>query len=257
MPSRSLNPVTLRPVDLAREHGLSTQAVREYEAQGVLPPAARTAAGYRVYTTTHAAALRAYLALTRAHGYAVARQVMRAVVADDLGAALAALDDSHAQLARDRAALASVRAAAAYLGGPAEPVGGDFTVGDLAARLRLSRATLRSWERVGVLAPRRDRAGQRVYDAAQVRDADFALMLRRGGWGLARIAEVLGEVRALGRPAGAVAGGGWDAGAGRAADGTAERPALAATLDAWEERLVAQGRAMLRAAALLDELLQG
>lgn len=226
---------TLRPVDLAREHGLSTQAVRQYEAQGVIPPAERTDSGYRIYTSRHAEALRAYLALVRGHGYAVARVVMVAVVAGDLAAALAALDDSHAQLARDRAALDSVRSASAYLGGPAQPVGGDFTVGDLAARLRLSRATLRTWERVGILAPRRDRAGQRVYDAAQVRDADFALMLRRGGWGLARIAEVLGEVRALG----------------------ADRPALTATLDAWQDRLVAQGRAMLAAAAALHVVLDG
>lgn len=233
---------TLRPVDLAREHGLSTQAVRQYEAQGVIPPAERSESGYRLYTSAHAEALRAYLALSRAHGYAVSRVVMTAVVEGDLGLALAALDDSHAQLARDRAALASVRAAASYLGEPAEPVGGDFTVGDLSARLRLSRATLRSWERVGILAPRRDRAGMRVYDAAQVRDADFALMLRRGGWGLARIAEVLVEVRALGARGD---------GAGSEDPGTVDRPALTRTLDAWERRLVAQGRAMLAAAALL------
>ncbi|WP_416591505.1 MerR family DNA-binding transcriptional regulator [Micromonospora sp. LOL_015] len=40
--------VAVRPVDLAREHGLSPQAVRNYEQAGVLPAAARTAAGYRV-----------------------------------------------------------------------------------------------------------------------------------------------------------------------------------------------------------------
>ena len=32
----------LRPVDLAREHGLSAQAIRNYERDGFLPPAART-----------------------------------------------------------------------------------------------------------------------------------------------------------------------------------------------------------------------
>ncbi|NEE23175.1 MerR family DNA-binding transcriptional regulator, partial [Streptomyces sp. SID7499] len=46
------NPQTagrLRPIDLARRHGLSTQAVRNYEAAGILPAAGRTAHGYRTY----------------------------------------------------------------------------------------------------------------------------------------------------------------------------------------------------------------
>lgn len=44
----------LRPVDLAREHGLSAQAVRNYEEQGILPTAERTPHGYRVYAPLHA-----------------------------------------------------------------------------------------------------------------------------------------------------------------------------------------------------------
>ena len=47
----------LRPVDLAREHGLSAQAVRTYEEQGIVPTAERTRHGYRVYTPLHARAL--------------------------------------------------------------------------------------------------------------------------------------------------------------------------------------------------------
>jgi hypothetical protein len=38
----------LRPVDLAREHGLSAQAVRNYEEEGILPKAGRTRHGYRI-----------------------------------------------------------------------------------------------------------------------------------------------------------------------------------------------------------------
>ncbi|MEV1206601.1 MerR family DNA-binding transcriptional regulator, partial [Microbispora rosea] len=49
----------MRPVDLAREHGLSTQAIRNYEDAGILPAAGRTAHGYRTYTPLHAHALRA------------------------------------------------------------------------------------------------------------------------------------------------------------------------------------------------------
>ncbi|MEU8352783.1 MerR family DNA-binding transcriptional regulator, partial [Streptomyces sp. NPDC048845] len=69
----------LRPVDLARGHGLSTQAVRNYEEAGILPAADRTPHGYRVYTALHEAALRAFLALVPGHGHRTAAAVMRAV----------------------------------------------------------------------------------------------------------------------------------------------------------------------------------
>nr|BFE52370.1 hypothetical protein GCM10017745_57970 [Saccharothrix mutabilis subsp. capreolus] len=69
----------MRPVDLAREHGLSTQAVRNYEDEGVLPPAERSDTGYRRYTAVHAQALRAFLALRGGHGHQRAMEIMRAV----------------------------------------------------------------------------------------------------------------------------------------------------------------------------------
>ncbi|MER6069981.1 MerR family DNA-binding transcriptional regulator, partial [Streptomyces sp. NPDC001817] len=69
----------LRPVDLARRHGLSTQAVRNYEEAGILPTADRTPHGYRTYTSLHAGALRAFLALVPGHGHQTATSIMRAV----------------------------------------------------------------------------------------------------------------------------------------------------------------------------------
>lgn len=244
--------ITLRPVDLAREHGLSTQAVRNYEDAGALPPAERTASGYRVYTPRHAAALRAYLALVTAYGYDVAHQVMHALhhpgPGEGVAQALAGIDAGHVRRERDWATLEAVRAAATHLGGavraePAArhtPVRGDLTIGELAGRLGLSRATLRGWERAGILAPPRMRGtGHRVYDADQVRDAEFTQLLRRGGYRLEEIATVLRQLR------------GVDVG-----PGDLGRAALEEALGRWEERLVGQGLAMLRAAALLSDYLE-
>ena len=50
----------LRPVDLARAGGISTQQVRNYADAGVLPPAPRTPSGYRVFTAEHRRALLTY-----------------------------------------------------------------------------------------------------------------------------------------------------------------------------------------------------
>jgi DNA-binding transcriptional MerR regulator len=223
--------VVHRPVDLAREHGLSTQAVRNYERDGFLPPAERTPSGYRAYTAAHARALRAYLALVAAHGYATAGEVMRAVHRGDLDAALTLIDLSHVQRRRDRETLAAVEKAVDALeesslaGGSSQPL----SVGHLAHRLGVSPATLRKWERAGVLRPRRDpRTGQRQYGPADVRDAQLAHLLRRGGYLLAHIATVVEQVRGAG--------------------GTAP---LADSLHDWQQRLTTRGRLALTAAGLL------
>src|SRR5688500_6760571 len=101
----------LRPVDLAREHGLSTQAVRNYQDEGILPPAARTPSGYRVYTRAHARALRVFAKLVPAHGHQTATAIMRAANQGATGQALTLIDESHVQLLRDRQTLTAVEQA--------------------------------------------------------------------------------------------------------------------------------------------------
>ncbi|MBM7787573.1 TioE family transcriptional regulator [Tenggerimyces flavus] len=225
---------TLRPTDLAREHGISTQAVRNYERSGFLPPAERTASGYRVYTRVHAAALRAYLALIPAYGHAASGQIMAAVHRSELDHALLVIDRGHGQLLRDRETLASVRAAIEQLTdtSPAAPAG-ERTIGELAHRLGVTPATLRAWESVGILVPVRDPAtGYRTYGASDVRDAELAHLLRRGGYLLEHIASVVQQVRTAG---------GTDS--------------LAAALTGWQHKLTERGLAMLTASARLSDYL--
>ncbi|MEU4114222.1 TioE family transcriptional regulator [Kitasatospora sp. NPDC028055] len=229
----------MRPADLAREHGLSTQAVRNYERDGFLPPTERTPTGYRIYTARHAAALRAFLSLVAAFGHATAGLAMSAVNDDRPDEALTALDRGHAQLLRDRETLATVRRAVDHLTSAHPPtraattLPGPLSIGELAHRLDLTPATLRTWETAGILTPARDRpGGHRYYRPEDVRDAELAHLLRRGGHPLAHIATVLRQVRTAG-----------------GTDG------LAAALDSWQQRLTARGRAMLTAAARLDAYL--
>jgi DNA-binding transcriptional MerR regulator len=222
----------LRPVDLARGHGLSTQAIRNYEAAGILPAAERTLHGYRTYTPRHAQALRAFLALVPGHGHQTATAIMRAVNRDATEDALRLIDESHAQLLDDRRTLQSVEAALRDL----EPVPqerGEMFVGPLARRLGIRPATLRKWERAGLVQPRRDpQTGYRVYSAADVRDVLLAHQLRRGGYLLEQIAPLIAQVRT--------------------ATGVAP---LASTLRDWHARLSARSRAMLTGAAALDAYL--
>ena len=227
--------VTLKPADLAREHDISTQAVRNYERDGFLPRADRTPSGYRVYTEVHAAALRAFLALVRAHGHAIAGQIMNALHEGRLDHALTLVDRGHAQLLRDRETLDSVRKAVGHLTeAPSVAEGPARTIGELARRLRVTPATLRKWEEAGIISPTRDPAtGYRLYQAADVRDAELAHLLRRGGYLLEHIAEVVRQIRTAG--------------------GT---KALADALSEWQEKLTAQGVVMLEAATQLSAYLR-
>ncbi|MEV7360575.1 TioE family transcriptional regulator [Kitasatospora sp. NPDC091276] len=249
----------MRPSDLARGHGLSTQAVRNYERDGFLPPAGRTASGYRIYTEVHAAALDAYRSLVAAYGHAAGGRIMTALHRGGLDDALTAIDRGHGQLLRDRDTLDAVREAVHHLtarpdaardlsadlaadletdleaGPSAEPAvdGAVLSIGELAHRLGVTPATVRNWEGAGILTPARDQAtGHRVFRADDIRDAELAHLLRRGGYPLDHIATVVRQVRTAG--------------------GTAS---LADALDGWQRRLTAQGLAMLDAAARLGHYL--
>jgi DNA-binding transcriptional MerR regulator len=222
----------LRPVDLARRHGLSTQAIRNYEAAGILPDAARTPHAYRTYTPLHAHALRAFLALVPGHGHQTATSIMRAINRGRTEDALRLIDDSHAQLLDDRRTLQAVETALHDLS-PVPAERGDTFVGPLARRLGIRPATLRKWERAGLVQPRRDpQTGYRVYRAADVRDAQLAHQLRRGGYRLEQIAPLIAQVRAAGGVA-----------------------PLESMLRDWRARLHARSRAMLTGAAALDAYL--
>ncbi|MEU9983115.1 TioE family transcriptional regulator [Streptomyces sp. NPDC050856] len=238
----------LRPVDLARGHGLSTQAVRNYEEAGILPAADRTVHGYRTYTSLHAEALRAFLALVPGHGHRTATSIMRAVNQGSVDEAFRLIDESHTQLLDDRRTLQAVASAlrdlepTAASGAGAGPgpgpaalsdPGGTF-IGTLAHRLGIRPATLRKWEHAGLVRPRRDpRTGYRLYDEADVRDARLAHQLRRGGYLLEQIAPLIAQVRAAGG-----------------------LEPLEGALRDWRGRLSTRGRAMLTGAAALEAYLR-
>ncbi|TNC29787.1 MerR family transcriptional regulator [Amycolatopsis alkalitolerans] len=222
----------MRPIDLAREHGLSAQAIRNYDDAGILPPTERGETGYRRYTPLHAQALRAFLALRTGHGHQQAAEIMRAINRGDVESAYRLIDGVHVALLAERETRTEVATALGSLS--ATPVHRrPLTVGELAHRLGVHPATLRTWETQGILRPERDRAtGYRHYGPGDVRDAEIARQLRRGGYPLPRVARFVDSLHEAG---------GADA--------------LSAFLDSWQERLTARGRNLLAGAAQLDAYL--
>jgi DNA-binding transcriptional MerR regulator len=176
-----------RLVDLARSAGVSEQQVRNYLADGLLPPVRRAANNYRVLTDQHADALRTLRSLAAGHGWARTRAILTAVHRDDVPAALAEVDAGHAALARERATIAAAVHAFTQAAGGTAPV-------------------LRLWERRGLLRPQRDPAtGYRVFDPAEQRVAHLVAVLRAGGFGFPIIEAVIATMRASGTMANALA----------------------------------------------------
>jgi DNA-binding transcriptional MerR regulator len=191
--------VGLRPVDLARRAGISTQLVRNYESAGILPPAPRSGTGYRQYGEEHLAALLTYRALAPGFGAEVATEIMRAVHAGDEALAYRLVDAAHAGLHEQRLATdAASEALGAVL--DEEPVSGpSLLVGELAHRLGVRTSALRVWEAAGLLAPTREPGTKyRRYGPEQVRDARIIAMLRQGRYYFEQIRPVLDGLRRTG-----------------------------------------------------------
>jgi DNA-binding transcriptional MerR regulator len=189
----------LRPVDLARLAGVSTQQIRNYEDAGVLPPAARTESGYRVFGEVHRAALLAYRTLMRGYGPVKATEIMRSLHDGDVPGALALVDAAHAALHEERVSLRAASEALELLAAepPAPlPRSGGLHIGEVAVLLGVRTSALRVWEGAGLLTPGRERGtGYRIYEPADVRDARLVHTLRRSHYLFDQIRPVLQGLR--------------------------------------------------------------
>jgi DNA-binding transcriptional MerR regulator len=225
----------LRPVDLARRAGVSTQLVRNYEAAGILPPAPRSDTGYRQYGPEHVSALLTYRALAPGFGAQTATEIMRAVHEGDEALAYRLIDAAHAALHEQRLATDAASDALAALAAENvdELAGPSLLVGELAHRLGIRTSALRVWEAAGLLAPTREPGTKyRRYGPEQVRDARIIHMLRQGRYYFEQIKPVLDGLRRTGST-------------------DALRAAIAERRAAHDR----QTRAMLHGTALLHELL--
>ncbi|MFC9361713.1 MerR family transcriptional regulator [Rhodococcus sp. NPDC057014] len=189
----------LRTVDVARRAGCSVQLIRNLERDGVLPPAARTATGYRIYTEVHVQSALAYRELAVAAGPVEARRIVRSVHTCPASTTVALLDAAHARLHSERAALALAKKAAAVIS--AEPIedvrASDWMgVAELAGALGVRSSTLRHWDAEGLVIPDRNApAGARRYSPSQVRDARIVHQLRKAGYRIAPLRGLMAQLR--------------------------------------------------------------
>jgi DNA-binding transcriptional MerR regulator len=193
---------SLRTVDLARAAGISVQQVRNYEAQGLLPPTSRSKSGYRLYTQHHLAALKTARSLIAGYGWQWVPKIMQALHRGDLAAALATIDARHAELASKRLQMEQTLSALHALA--AQPIPAQSSrspqrlrVGDAAKQVGVRVSALHFWEQQGLLHPIRDRSNRyRLYDEQQMHRLRVVVLLREAGYDFKAILSVLDELEA-------------------------------------------------------------
>jgi DNA-binding transcriptional MerR regulator len=195
----------LRTRDLALAGGISVQQVRNYEAGGLIPKAQRSPSGYRLYTHYHLAALKTVKSMVPGYGWPRTSAIMQALHRGDLPAALAIIDERHAELAGKRyqmeqtlSALRLLAAGAASKPRTSYPQG--VRVGEAAKQVGVRVSALHFWEQQGLLHPVRARHNRyRLYDEQQMRHLRVVALLRSAGYPFDAIRMVLDEL-AAGRP---------------------------------------------------------
>ncbi|MFJ6851951.1 MerR family transcriptional regulator [Streptomyces sp. NPDC091271] len=189
----------MRTVDVARRAGYSVQQIRNLERDGVLPPATRTASGYRVHGEAHVHSALAYRALAAATGPVEAKRIVRAVHTRPVGEALALLDAAHARLDRERRDLELAKEAVTAISAeliedvrPSDSMG----VSELAAALGVRPSTLRHWDAEGLAVPDRvPPRGTRRYSPVQTRDARIVHQLRSAGYRIEPLRALMPSLR--------------------------------------------------------------
>jgi len=196
----------LRPVDLARAVGISTQAVRDYERLGFLPSAGRGPQGYRQYGPQHLRAIRAARVMIAGFGWEHALRIMQYIHQHDLSAAFAAIDSRHAFIHQSRleveATLKALHTISTEL--PSATAGHASNrllhVGEAARRIGVRVSTIHFWEEQGLIQPIRDKTSHyRLYDEQQMRLLHIVALLRKTGYDIKATRAVLSQL-ATGTP---------------------------------------------------------
>ena len=195
----SIKTGTMSTAEVGSKVGYSTQQIRDLERLGVIPTAERTPSGYRLYRSEHVEALRAYRGLAIAAGPVRARKLMPLLLASPLIETAAVIDDLHAELASERAAVMSARKGLdlirAEVGDVFDGSRDSMTISELATALGVRPSTLRHWESEGLVLPERiGTTRARRYSWEAIIAARIVAALRAGSHRIPTIAAVLKRV---------------------------------------------------------------
>lgn len=160
-----------RPKKLADKYGLSANTLRNYEAKGLIPPADRSANGYRIYTERHEAYLACIQAMAAGFGMEVTSEVMHCLGRNELDNALWIVREREAMLHRNKTSLDQlVRELRSYSeGDQVYDSSRHFSIHEASRRTGAPKSAIRYWEKSGLFTTKRDPDNKyRLYNEAHL-----------------------------------------------------------------------------------------
>jgi len=187
-----------KPIEIAKELGISTSALRHYESWGVVPAPARAANGYRIYTDVHLAYFRCLRTMFPGFGVAVACEALRCIQRADIDAAFWLVNKEQAKLQQEKAAADQTLELLQNL--ELSPISkkkpkNSMTIGEAAAFAGVTTSAIRHWEKEGLLEPARDPDnGYRLFAPAHIRKILLIRTLRNTVYFLQHMKEIVQAV---------------------------------------------------------------
>ncbi|MEC0128329.1 MerR family transcriptional regulator [Paenibacillus pabuli] len=159
------------PKKLANKFMISANTLRNYEAKGLIPPAERSANGYRMYTQQHEAYLACIQAMVPAFGMEVTTEVLCGLQRNELDDALWVVREREVMLHREKASLDQlVRELDSHAGGSQSyDLNQHFRINEVSRRTGVPKSAIRYWEASGLFTTARDSGNQyRLYNEAHL-----------------------------------------------------------------------------------------
>ncbi|MBH5317628.1 TioE family transcriptional regulator [Paenibacillus sp. GSMTC-2017] len=187
-----------KPIEIARELGISTSALRHYESWGVVPAPERASNGYRLYTEVHAAYFRCLRKMASGYGIAITCEVLRHIQNADMDAAFWLVKEQQAQLQQEKSitdqTLSLLQQPSLQLTVNKKSKN-QMSIGEVATFTGVQTSAIRHWEKEGLLTPNRDpENGYRVFTPTHVRQILLIRTLRRTVYFLDNMKEIVHAV---------------------------------------------------------------
>lgn len=147
-----------RPKKLAAKYNLSTNTLRNYEAKGLIPPAERSANGYRMYSERHEAYLACIQAMAPAFGMEVTTAVLHGLQRNELEDALWIVREREVELHREKESFDQLeKELKSYVEGrQTYEVSQRLRIDEVSRLTGASKSAIRYWEKMGLFTAERD-----------------------------------------------------------------------------------------------------
>lgn len=191
----------MKGIEIARQLGISTSALRHYESWGIIPPVEREANGYRIYNPVHLAYFQCIRSLNAGFGMDLVKKVMPLIIEGKIHDALWLINQAQVNLHAERnTAQKTVEILEAKDLSQVISVNKNrkhtfFSISDVAKETNVSASSIRHWEREGLIDPERDQeSGYRQFTLADIRRVFIIRTVQRMVFSLDIVRQVLDNI---------------------------------------------------------------